>query len=165
MTYVPPGKDANGYPLDADGNWLECIPWTGQEAQLPLGYTIVIPGMTLSQLIYRVEVLDAEEEAGYKVVKKSEVKPGDIVIGVELNENSIKKVVDTYGGDWIRIKDANAGKDYNRMTWRDKFGSDGMELCAIKDLRSKQKGQAPPMDVSSSAVMPKPPAQEPYKIP
>lgn len=157
-------KDANGYPLDESGNWLECIPWTGQEAQLPLGYTITIPGMTMSQLIYRVEVLDAEELEGFREVKKSEIKPNDVVIGVKLNENSVKKIVDQYGGDWIRIKGSNAGKNYNRMTWRDEFGTDGMELCAIKDLRAQIKGQAAPMDVSSSAVMPKPPAQKPVKI-
>lgn len=164
MPTIPPGKDANGYPLDANGNWLECLPFTGQEASLPLGYTVMIPGLTLKQFIYRVEVLDAEELAGYRTVKASELKPGDVIIGVQLNENSVKKVIESYGGDWIRIKDATAGKDYNRAKWWEKYGTDGMELSAIKDLRASQKGQAAPMDVSSSAVMPKQPAQKPFKI-
>lgn len=164
MTTDTDGKDANGYPLDENGNWLECLPFTGQEASLPLGYTVMVPGLTMKQFIYRVEVLDAEELEGFRTVKASELKPGDVIIGVQLNENSVKKVVDTYGGDWIRIKDATAGKDYNRMKWRDKYGTDGMELSAIKDLRASQKGQASPMDVSSAAVMPQSSSQPVYKI-
>ena len=83
-------RDENGY--DANGNWLECLPWTGQEAALPAGYTVMVPGLDPMQFIKRVEVLDAEEDEGYRSVKKSELKPGDVIIGAEINEKSVKKI-------------------------------------------------------------------------
>ncbi len=137
-------RDANGYPIetgeDGQQNWLECIPWTGQEKDLPLGYTTVVPGLDVMNLIKRVEVMDAEEDAGYRTVKKAEVKKGDVIIGAVLNENTTKKIVETYGGSWIRLKDANSGKNYNRMEWYNKFGTDGLELLAIRNLRNPMTG-------------------------
>lgn len=139
-------RDANGYPLesgeDGAGNWLECLPWTGQEKDLPLGYTTKVPGLDVMNLIKRVEVMDAEEDAGYREIKKSQMKPGDVVIGAQLNENTTKKIADTYGGDWIRLKDANSGKNYSRMEWRQKFGTDGLELLAIRNLRNPMTNKA-----------------------
>lgn len=137
-------RDENGYPLegeDSSGSWLECIPWTGQEKDLPLGYNTVVPGLDVMTLIKRVEVLDAEEDAGYREVKRSEVKHGDVIIGAVLNEKSTKKICDTYGGSWIRIKDANSGKNYNRIEWKEKFGTDGLELLAIRNLRNPMTSQ------------------------
>ena len=163
MTDQLVNRDENGY--DADGNWLECLPWTGQEASLPLGYTVMVPGLDPMQFVKRVEVLDAEEDEGYRSVKKSEVKPSDIIVGVEMNEKSIKKVVDTYGGDWIRIKDANSGKNYSRMEWYEKYGTDALELLAIKSLRGTQTGTKPPVqNISAAELAPKKPSQPVFKI-
>jgi hypothetical protein len=127
-------RDENGY--DKDGNWLECLPWTGQEAALPAGYTVMVPGLDPMQFVKRVEVLDAEEDEGFRSIKKSELKPSDVIIGVEMNEKSVKKIVDTYGGDWIRLKGANGGTNYDRKEWNEKFGTDGLELLAIRNLRA-----------------------------
>lgn len=155
--------DANGY--DEDGNWLECLPWEGQEKSLPLGYTVMVPGLDPMKFIKRVEVLDAEEDAGFREVKPSELKKDDIIIGAVINENSTKKVADTYGGDWIRLKDANSGASYNRMEWRDKFGTDGLELLAIKSLRAQQSGTKPAtQNISAAELAPKKPSQPVYKI-
>jgi hypothetical protein len=157
------GFDKNGY--DADGNWLECLPWDGQEKSLPLGYTTMVPGLGVSKFIKRVEVLDAEEDAGYREIKPSELKPDDIIVGAVINENSTKKVADTYGGDWIRLKEANSGKSLNRLQWQEKFGTDGLELLAIKELRGKQAGTLPPtQNISAAAMKPVPPSQPVYKI-
>jgi hypothetical protein len=156
-------RDENGY--DADGNWLECLPWTGQEASLPLGYTVMIPGLDPSQFIKRVEVLDAEEDEGFRSIKKSELKPTDTIVGVELNEKSIKKIVDTYGGDWLRVKGANAGENYNRLEWYNKYGTDAIELLAIKSLRGAQTGTKPPVqNISNEELKPKPPSKPVYNV-
>jgi hypothetical protein len=135
-------RDENGYPVDGSANWLECIPWTGQEAALPAGYTTMVPGLDVMTLIYRVEIMDAEEEAGYQTIKRSQMKPGMVVIGAQINENTTKKICETYGGDWIRLKSANGGVNYNRVEWREKFGTDGLELLAIRNLRNPMTNKA-----------------------
>jgi hypothetical protein len=156
-------RDANGY--DEEGNWLECLPWEGQEKSLPLGYTTMVPGLGIDKFVYRVNVLDAEEMEGFRSIKKSELKPDDIIIGAEMNEKSIKKIVDTYGGDWIRLKDANSGKNYNRLEWQQKYGTDALELLAIKSLRGQTSGTLPPtQNISAAELKPKPPSMPVYKV-
>lgn len=122
------------------GQWLECLPWEGQEASLPLGSTVSVPGLDPMKFIYRVKVLDAEEEDGYRMVKKSELKPDDVIIGAWLNEKSVAEVEKTYGKDWLRIIESNGGGKLNRYQWRDKYGTDGLELLAIRNLRAAQNG-------------------------
>src|SRR5512136_1793698 len=120
----------------AVGNWLECLPWTGQEASLPAGGNVTIPGLQFRKLVYRVQLLDAESEEGVKWVKQSEITAADLIIGAKLNENSIKAIEKTYGADWIRIADPNGGKQLSRQQWYDNKGhTDGLELLAIRDLR------------------------------
>jgi hypothetical protein len=120
---------------EAVGNWLECLPWNGQEASLPAGGNVQIPGLSFRKLVYRVQLLDAESEEGYRWVKQAEITPEDLIIGTKLNENSIKAIEQNYGPDWIRIADPNGGKQMSRQAWRDKFGTDGLNLLAIRDLR------------------------------
>jgi len=155
--------DKNGY--DADGNWLECLPWDGQEKSLPLGYTTMVPRLGLSKFAKSVEILDPEADEGFRNVKVSEVKPDDTIIGVEINENSTKKIADTYGSDWLRIKDSNTGKGMNRVAWHDKYGTDGLELLILKELQGKQVGSIPPtQNISAESLKPVPPSMPVYKI-
>ena len=120
------------------GNWLECLPWDGQEASLPAGGNVTVPGLQFRKLVYRVEVLDAEVEEGSRFIPQSELSPDDVIIGAKLNENSIKRIEANYGPDWIRIADPNGGRQVNRMQWREKHGTDGLALLAIRDLRYGQ---------------------------
>ena len=131
-------SDTEAEMTEAVGNWLECLPWNGQEASLPAGGNVMIPGLSFRKLVYRVELLDAESEEGVKWVKQAEIVPDDLIIGTKLNENSIKAIEANYGPDWIRIADPNGGKQMSRAAWRDKFGTDGLNLLAIRDLRYGQ---------------------------
>jgi len=125
-------RDPNGY--DENGGWLECIPWTGQEAALPAGFTTTKKDFDIMKVIKRVQIADLETEEEMRWVKLSELKKGDDVLAVELGEKVIKKYYDTFGKDWIRFKGANGGTNYNRLEWRQKFGTDVMNLMAVRKL-------------------------------
>lgn len=129
-------RDAQGEIVDTGDDWLECIPWTGMEKDLPVGYTTKVPGLNIIKFIKSVEILDGESEEGSRFIKMAERKEGDIIIGVKLNEKSIERVVANYGPSWIVLKHANGGKSYNRLAWRDKYGTDGLALLAIRNLRT-----------------------------
>ena len=58
----------------AQNDFLECIPWNGTEADLPVGEITTIPDFRAVDLVRRWEVLDVEEDAGYR--RLSERNPG-----------------------------------------------------------------------------------------
>lgn len=118
-----------------DTNWLECIPWTGSEKDLPVGEVTTVPNFRAMDLVRRWEILDVEEDEGFRTVKFSELKPNDKIIGCQINENSFNKVVSTYGQNFFMAARANGGKKYNRWEWKDAFGSDVLELEALKQVR------------------------------
>lgn len=118
-----------------ESEWLECIPWTGQEKDLPVGEVIIVPNFRAMDLVKRWEVLDVEEDAGFRTVKFSEIKPTDKIIGCVINENSFDKVVSTYGKNFFKATRAGNGKMFNRWEWKEAFGSDVLELEALKQVR------------------------------
>lgn len=131
-------RGPDGQPVEDSGDgWLECVPWTGQEKDLPAGYTVKVPGLDPMKFVQKVELLDAEVDEGSRFVKVNELKKGDIIIGAKLNENSIKRVEANYGPDWCRLKSANGGKNFNRYEWREAFGTDGLALLAVRNLRAR----------------------------
>ena len=121
-------------PLVED-NWLECIPWTGSEKDLPAGEVTTVPNFRAVDLVRRWEVLDVEEESGFRTVKRAEIGPNDKIIGCVINENAFNKVVETYGKNFFIAARANGGKKYNRWEWKSAFGSDVLELEALKQIR------------------------------
>lgn len=120
---------------DVQSEWLECIPWTGSEKDLPVGEVTTVPDFRAMDLVRRWEVLDVEEDEGFRTVKYSELKPTDKIIGCQMNEKSFDKVVSTYGKNFFKAARAGNGKMYNRWEWRDAFGSDVLELEALKQVR------------------------------
>jgi hypothetical protein len=123
-------------------NWNECVPWDGEEASLPLGEQTRIPDFRAIDLVRRWEVLAAEEDAGFKVVKTAELKSGDKIIGAQINENSVNAIVRTYGKRFFVAARADAvGKLLDRWEWKAAFGSDVIELEALKQIR--QGGKKP----------------------
>jgi hypothetical protein len=128
-------RDANGYPTEESGDgWLECVPWTGQEAALPAGFTTTKKDFDIMKVVKKVQIADLESDEEMKWVKVSELKKGDDVLDVEIAEKIVKKYYQTFGKDWIRFKGANGGKNYNRLEWRDQFGTDVMKLMAVRRL-------------------------------
>lgn len=114
--------------------WLECIPWDGDEAKLPLGGKLPVPGLTPDKLVKRWEVLDAEAEEGSRKVKAAEIKPDDIIIGAEMNKAALGRLAASYGPDCIKIKKAD-GPLVTWTQWQQEFGTDGLALWAIRDRR------------------------------
>ena len=51
--------DSTGYPVGTEGdNWLECIPWTGQEASLPLGFTSIKRDFDIMKVVKKVQIAE-----------------------------------------------------------------------------------------------------------
>ena len=121
-----------------ENEFLECVPWTGQEADLPVGEITKIPDFRAVDLVRRWEVLDVEEDAGFREVKLSEIKPTDKIIGCQINENSFNKIVATYGKNFFTAKRAAGGGQMNRWEWKAAYGSDVLELEALKQIRQEK---------------------------
>lgn len=114
--------------------WLECVPWDGLEASLPLGGKLKIPGLTPEKLVRAWEVLDAEAEEGCKTVKTADLKPNDIIIGAQMSKPALARLAASYGPDFVQIKEAN-GKLLSWQEWQSKYGTDGLALWAIRNKR------------------------------
>ena len=118
--------------------WLECIPWDGTEADLPVGEITTIPDFRAVDLVRRWEVLDVEEDAGFREVKRSELRPTDKIIGCQINEKSVDKVVSTYGKRFFTARRAAGGGQFDRWEWKAAYGSDVLELEALKQIRQNR---------------------------
>lgn len=125
--------------------WLECVPWDGDEAKLPLGGKLPIPGMTPERFVKRWRVLDSESEEGYRTVKSADLSPGDVIIGAEMNKASLAIIAASYGPDFVRLRTAG-NQLISWEEWRSQFNTDGLELWA---LRNKRKGSRQPFNVST----------------
>ena len=121
--------------VSEDENWLECLPWTGNERDLPLGEWTSVPNFRSVNLVRRWEILDVEEDAGFREVKTAELKQDDTIIGAKINENSFNKLVETYGKGFFKAKHAGSMAQYNRWEWKQAFGTDVLELEALKQIR------------------------------
>ena len=124
-------------------DWLQCLEWTGNEKDLPVGEKTLIPGYRAVNLVRFWEILDADSDEGYKVVKKAELRPGDIIIGAQINENSYQRVRKHYGPNFMLFKLTNWPEYLNREEAEiatrvdpDKPGMDVLELQALKEIRN-----------------------------
>lgn len=122
--------------------WLDCLPFTGEERLLPVGIKTMVPGFRAIDLVRRWEVLDPEEDEGYRVVKRSEIGPNDIVIGAQINEKSVDRIRSTYGPRYATFKSLEYNEYMSREEWEistrkdpDRLGMDVLELEALRELR------------------------------
>jgi hypothetical protein len=124
--------DENG---PAEENWLECIPWDGKEASLPLGALFPV-GFMASSFVKRIVVADAESEEGVKEISPKEFDRKTMsVVDVVLNEKLIARTVEGRGGEGqFLFKPAGGGKPVTRIQWRDQMKTDAWKLQAIKEL-------------------------------
>lgn len=123
-----------------EGAWLECLRWTGEEKDLPAGEFPKVPDFQASDLVRRWEVLDVEEDEGFREVKRSELKPGDTIIGAVINEKAVAKVAATYGPRFVTFVPANGKAHLDRGEWREAYGTDVLELQALKQIRQSMSG-------------------------
>jgi hypothetical protein len=110
--------------MPKDGiNWLECIPFTGPEAQMPLGIIIATPGITIFDLIK-----DTKKTATGKVY--------DVV----LDEDLVKEISGA-DGSGILIADATGHGNMTRQQFYETHGQrDGLKGWAIRKLYLKEHG-------------------------
>ena len=114
--------------------WLECIPWDGLEASLPLGGKLKVPGLTPERFVKAWIVLDAASDEGSREVPTYQLSSDDIIIGCVMNQKSLAKVAASYGPDFVQIKEAN-GKLLSWQEWQSKYGTDGLALWAVRNKR------------------------------
>lgn len=123
-------------------NWLECIAWSGEAKELPLGEETLIPNFRAVDMVRRWEVADVEnEETGIKVVKTSELKPTDVVLGAQINEALFNRAVKTYGRRFfvaVRADSKPGESKLDRWQWKERYGTDVLELEALKQVRMKK---------------------------
>ena len=113
-----------------------CVAWNGIEAKLPTG-ALMPPAVKVLALIKSWDVLDAESDEGFRTVKAAELKPGDAIIGCKANNNSIARIIKTYGMDAFRFTAAN-GAAFSVAKWIATFGTNPFEVLAIM---RKNKGE------------------------
>ena len=123
-------------------DWNECLKFDGDEKSLPVGIKTMVHGFRAIDLVRRWEVLDPEEDEGYRVVKRSEIGSNDIVIGAQINEKSVDRIRGTYGPRYATFKSLEYNEYMSREEWEiftrkdpDKFGMDVLELEALRELR------------------------------
>ena len=134
----------------AEIDWNECLPFEGEEKDLPAGEQTKIPNFRAIDLVKRWEILDTESDEGYKLVRREELKPTDIIIGAQINEKAVNAVVKTYGKRFFVAARADAkGRLLDRWEWEEltrdpaqpgRPGQDVLELQALKQIRQLLKG-------------------------
>ena len=122
--------------MPEEEEWLECLPWDGAAASLPVGEETLIPDLRAVDLVRFWEVLDVKCDEGYRVVETEALTQTDKIIGCQINEKAFKRIVQTYGKNFFRAKRGSGGQMMNRWEWRDAYGSDVLELEALKQIRS-----------------------------
>jgi len=139
-------------PTNVDGDYLEkCVPWTGEEKDLPLGVIGLPQGIDILDLIKSVTVFDDNTETGLAVVKASVIKKGMKLANAALWEPRIEAI----GLAGIRIIDPDGGQHLTRFpvegssigSWWASVGvdglprhTDGLAMWAIRRLRMKING-------------------------
>lgn len=121
--------------MSDDINWLECLPWDGDERTLPLGGEIRVPGITIDKLVKMWAVIDPESDEGVKNVRPSQLGRDDVVIGAIMNESLITRIAGIYGERFVLIIDPATKQKLTRREWYEKHGTDGLALWAVRNAR------------------------------
>jgi hypothetical protein len=129
-----PGEDPN--------DWLSGIcTYFGPGSDLPVGGFCKIPGWKPDQIAQFWVVQDAMSDDGSIINKKTkELLKDDIIIGVQLNANTLNAIVASYGRDFFQIREANGGPLLTLDNWQELFGSNGLGLVALRNIRRKING-------------------------
>lgn len=127
--------------MPEENDWLDGIcDYNGPGADLPVGGYSKIPGWAPEKVAQRWIVLDADIDEGFVEKKTSELDKEDIIIGVRLNANSLAKIADMYGRDFYQIREANGMALMTLDQWHERFGSNGLGLVAIRNMRQHLNG-------------------------
>lgn len=119
-------------------NWLDGLcHYSGPGHDLPLGGFSKIPHFKPESLVQSWLVV-ADGETVSK--KTKELTPTDIILGVTMAPEALKSLVATYGEDFYQIREANGGPLMTLAQWQTEFGTNGLGLVAIRNMRLKLAG-------------------------
>ena len=126
-------------------NWLDGLcHYSGPGHDLPVGgyCKIVKSGAPWGpELLARSwTVSDASTDEGIATKTTKELTADDIIIGVTLNPKTIAAIVATYGRDFYQIREANGGQFMTLDQWQTMFGTNGLGLVAMRNMRKKLSG-------------------------
>ena len=127
--------------MPEENDWLDGLcDYSGPGADLPVGGYSKIPGWFPEKIAKTWTVEAPETDEGFAEKKTSELKAEDIIIGVTLNPNTLAKIVEMYGRDFYQIREANGTALMTLDQWQAQFGSNGLGLVAIRNMRRKLNG-------------------------
>ena len=72
--------------------------------------------------------------------KTDELTKDDVIIGVTFNQKALEAIVSTYGKDFFQLREANGGPMLTLDQWQTKYGTNGLGLVAIRNMRMKLAG-------------------------
>jgi hypothetical protein len=126
---------------EEDNDWLDGLcDYNGPGADLPVGGYSKIPGWFPEKIAKTWTVEAPETDEGVAEKKTSELKAEDIIIGVTLNPKTLAAIAGTYGRDFYQIREANGTALMTLDQWQAQFGSNGLGLVAIRNMRRKLNG-------------------------
>lgn len=119
----------------AGENWLDGLcEYTGPGHDLPTGGYSKIPNWGPEKIVATWMIADGSEK------KTSELTKDDIIIGATFNQKPLAAIVATYGKDFYQIREANGGPMLTLDQWQIKYGTNGLGLVAIRNMRTKLVG-------------------------
>jgi hypothetical protein len=121
-------------------NWLEmCVPWDGKEQHLPRGANTP-NGVSITALMKSWDVMDAEADSGFKTVKTADLQPGMVIVGATPNNNSILKIIQTYGSSAFQFENAT-GQKCTPEKWVEMEKTNPFTLLAVMRMMVKLNGK------------------------
>ena len=132
----PVCKTSNAIEAASAGeNWLDGLcEYTGPGHDLPTGGYCKIPNWSPEKIVAAWMTADGTEK------KTSELTKDDIIIGATFNQKALEAIVSTYGKDFFQLREANGGPMLTLDQWQTKYGSNGLGLVAIRNMRMKLVG-------------------------
>jgi DNA-directed RNA polymerase subunit RPC12/RpoP len=120
----------------ASENWLDGLcEYTGPGHDLPTGGYCKIPNWSPEKIVVSWMTVDGTEK------KTSELTKDDGIIGATFNQKALEAIVSTYGKDFFQLREANGGPMLTLDQWQTKYGTNGLGLVAIRNMRMKLAGQ------------------------
>lgn len=133
-----PGAEVEGYDESQPGGICH---YDGPEAALPVGGYSYMSGWGPELAAKLWIVASAEAESGMAEKRTKDLSTTDFIIGVELNTALLAEISKTYGPKFYLLREANGGPLMTATEWTSQFGTDGLALVAIRNMRQRLAGK------------------------
>ena len=122
-------------------DWLSGIcDYVGPGDDLPVGGYCKIPGWYPERIVDHWVVADPDIDEGVRDKETAELVKGDMIVGVVLNAGTLAAIVATYGRNFFKIQEANGDSLMTLDQWHTRFGTNGLGLVALRNIRRKIDG-------------------------